>query len=103
MEELHSVSNPAPDTDPLDDPLFQNLERKLEQIAKKRLGIPTLKSRGRDRLDFHEVHVDALSEALVDVAIIAYRIGKTTGGWLPRHHAFCLVEAMRVDTALTPC
>jgi hypothetical protein len=68
-----------PSTDPLDDPLLQKFERKLEQIARKKLGIPTLKSRGRDRLDFHEVHVDALSEALVDVAIIAYRIGKAIG------------------------
>lgn len=81
MTKLHSVSNSAPGTDPLDDPpfFFQKFEGKLEQIAKNRLGIPTLKSRSRDRLDFHEVHVDALGEAFVDVAIIAYRIGKATG------------------------
>lgn len=51
------------------------LEEQLSKIAKERLGIPTLAGRGRDSLDFHEVHVHALYEAFVDVAIYAYRAG----------------------------
>ena len=65
------MNNPAPGTDPL----TKLFDEKLEQIVRERLGIPTLTSRGSDKLDFHEVHVDALSEAFVDIAIFATRIG----------------------------
>lgn len=36
----------------------------LHEKAKKRLGIPTLETRNRDSLDFHEVSVDAVREII---------------------------------------
>jgi hypothetical protein len=48
-------------------------KRKLEKLAKKYLWIETLKVRGRDSLDFHEVGVADLTEALD----AAYELGKT--------------------------
>ncbi len=45
----------------------------LEAIARKHLGIETLKERFMDDLDFHEVHVGSLREALLE----AYRAGQS--------------------------
>ena len=42
----------------------KTLERLLNQIAAKHLHIDTLATRNRDRLDFHEVSVWGLKEAL---------------------------------------
>lgn len=36
----------------------------LEKIAQKHLGVQTLEHRNRDRLDFHEVGVSSLRNAL---------------------------------------
>lgn len=49
----------------------QNSEIKLEQIAKDILKIPTLETRNSDELDFHEVSVWGLKEALIE----AYKQG----------------------------
>lgn len=40
------------------------MDQILEQIARKELGIATLKTRNSDRLDFHEVSVESLRRAL---------------------------------------
>ncbi len=50
-------------------------DRKLEEIAETQLGIPTLDSRKSDRLDFHEVSVWGLHDALAK----AYEAGQKTG------------------------
>lgn len=44
----------------------------FESIAHKELNIPTLTSRGRDGLDFHEVGVSSIERALT----VAYRLGQ---------------------------
>jgi len=36
----------------------------LKQIASAKLGITTLTTRGSDRLDFHDLHVGLIREAL---------------------------------------
>ena len=43
----------------------ENIEDTLESIAKRKLGINTLKTRNSDRLDFHDVSVGAIKEALL--------------------------------------
>lgn len=42
----------------------------LEKIALKKLDIPTLNDRGRDRLDFHEVGIYSVLDALTDAFIL---------------------------------
>lgn len=59
----------------LDQELKARLDELIEGIAKKCLGIPTLKPRGRDRLDFHDVGVVGLKKALVQ----AFEAGFTAG------------------------
>jgi len=48
------------------------LEKDLEKIAKQHLGIDTLKTRHSDRLDFHDIAVWSILEALK----AAYELGK---------------------------
>jgi len=48
------------------------VERIVEDIAKTRLDIPTLRTRKSDRLDFHELSVWILKEAL----LAAYEAGR---------------------------
>ncbi len=43
----------------------------LAAIAKSELHVPTLEARGRDRLDFHDVGVAGIRQALIR----AYRLG----------------------------
>lgn len=47
----------------------------LKQIATDILKVPTLETQNRDSLDFHEMHVATLREALV----AAYAAGKSAG------------------------
>ena len=47
----------------------------LARIARTKLGIKTLAPQGSDRLDFHEVSVDALRDALE----AAYNVGIERG------------------------
>lgn len=54
------------------------LDELLEGIARKNLRIPTLKVRGRDRLDFHDVGVASLKDALRE----AFLAGATCGASL---------------------
>lgn len=51
---------------------MRKLERELENIAKDCLGIETLKQRWSDELDFHEVSVWGIEEALKR----AYKLGQ---------------------------
>lgn len=51
----------------------------LARIARTKLGIETLAPQGSDRLDFHEVSVDALRDALRDALEAAYRAGIEQG------------------------
>lgn len=37
----------------------------VKKIARRDLGIETLDARGSDSLDFHDLHVDVLKEALL--------------------------------------
>jgi hypothetical protein len=56
----------------------EKLDELLEKIAQKKLRIPTLKTRGRDRLDFHDVGVASLKDALQE----AFLAGATCGASL---------------------
>jgi len=47
----------------------------IEQIAKRDLGIETLRARNSDRLDFHDLHVGAIRRALEN----AFIAGMTQG------------------------
>lgn len=49
----------------------EQAETRAAFIAKQVLGIETLQERGRDQLDFHDVSVVGLREALV----LAYQMG----------------------------
>lgn len=53
-----------------------NMDKKLQEIAKDKLNIPTLESRNMDNLDFHEIAVWQLEEALVDAYVAGYKAGK---------------------------
>ena len=65
----------------------------LTDIAKRELGIPTLEMRGSDSLDFHDIGVGSLAEALA----LAYKAGQKVGlspaqadpseGYMVRFHA----------------
>lgn len=46
-------------------------EKILEIVKRKFFNIPTLDERGRDALDFHDIHVSTLKEALKE----AYHTG----------------------------
>jgi len=48
----------------------------LEEVARKKLGIKTLKTRNQDRLDFHEVSAASVKEALLAVFEAGYLLGK---------------------------
>lgn len=49
------------------------MKDKLEQIAKSVLGIETLETRNSDRLDFHDVSVWGVEEALREAYIAGQR------------------------------
>lgn len=51
------------------------MNEKLKHIAEQCMGIPTLEERGQDDLDFHEVSVHEVREALN----IAYTAGVIQG------------------------
>ena len=51
------------------------LDKKLEQIAKECLNIETLKTRHSDSLDFYDVSVWSVKEALK----VAYKLGEKNG------------------------
>lgn len=53
----------------------KRIDELMTMIAKQRLDIPDLIERRMDSLDFHEVHIVALREALH----LAYNIGRTHG------------------------
>lgn len=53
----------------------KKLEKQLEEIAKEQLFIDTLETRMSDRLDFHDVSVWGVKEALK----LAYELGKAEG------------------------
>jgi len=50
-------------------------DKLFEKIAKEHLSIETLKTRGLDQLDFHEVSVSGLKDALE----AAYEAGRKDG------------------------
>ena len=52
-------------------------DAELTSIAKRVLGIPTLETRGSDRLDFHDVSVWGIRQALID-AFEAGRLASST-------------------------
>lgn len=53
---------------------FLDTEKLLSEIARKTLMVPTLKSRNMDSLDFHEVGVASLRDALLQ----AYAAGRNS-------------------------
>lgn len=55
--------------------MTDDINNLLELIASKHLGIETLEERKRDSLDFHDVSVVALKEALAE----AFRAGAYVG------------------------
>ena len=50
----------------------EEIAKKMEQIAKQVLNIPTLECRGSDSLDFHELYVEQIALALRT----AYEVGR---------------------------
>lgn len=54
----------------------QNIDQLLAEIAKKHLNLETLETRNSDSLDFHDVAVWSLKEALQE----AYKAGKAHKG-----------------------
>jgi hypothetical protein len=52
----------------------------IKQIAKNKLGIDTLQVQGVDRLDFHEVNVVSLREALLDAIETGYKLCEQARG-----------------------
>lgn len=42
------------------------MERTLGEIARRRLGIKTIRTRGADGLDFHDLHVGRVRAALAE-------------------------------------
>jgi hypothetical protein len=50
----------------------RELDLLIQWIAHEHLSISTLEARGRDSLDFHDVHVDAIRHALH----AAYQLGQ---------------------------
>jgi len=54
---------------------MRKIDALLTRIARHKLHIDTLKPRGSDRLDFHEVSVEALRDALE----VAYTAGIEQG------------------------
>ena len=52
------------------------LDSELEKIAKAHLFIDTLKAQNSDRLDFHEVSVWGIAEALESAYLLGLRHGK---------------------------
>lgn len=52
-----------------------DLDLLIRQIAQEHLSISTLEARGRDSLDFHDVHVDAIRLALH----AAFQLGQSNG------------------------
>jgi hypothetical protein len=61
------VAPPQPDAQPADSEALRahtDVMTTLAQIAQKHLGIVTLEVRKRDRLDFHEVSVLSVADAL---------------------------------------
>lgn len=55
----------------------KNLKHMLEQIARNQLGVETLETRNSDSLDFHDVGVASLRDALM-IAYLAGRAGVET-------------------------
>lgn len=53
----------------------RDLDLLIKWIAHEHLSISTLEARGRDSLDFHDVHVDAIRGALH----AAFQLGQSHG------------------------
>lgn len=53
----------------------RDLDLLIQWIAHEHLSISTLQARGRDSLDFHDVHVDAIRSALH----AAFQLGQSNG------------------------
>lgn len=69
---LHAAFNLGAGVD--ESPRTPVLLRSFEKIAKRHLGIDTLRERGRDALDFHEVGVRSLAAAIK----AAFALGKVS-------------------------
>lgn len=54
----------------IEDPIPAGVFATLEGIARRRLGIATLQTRNNDRLDFHDVGVSGLSNALFEAYLL---------------------------------
>ena len=72
---------------------MNTIETMLTQIAKTHLGIQTLETRNSDSLDFHDVAVWSLREALA----AAYKAGAEQG--VPTHKAATTRRAGRQRTS----
>jgi len=56
------------------EPKLVDVENRLEEIAARKLRVMTLRSRGRERLDFYNLNVNSIKEALLE----AYTMGVAT-------------------------
>lgn len=52
----------------------------IEEVANKFLGIETLEERKRDSLDFHDIHVACLREALLEAFDAGYKMCAVSRG-----------------------
>lgn len=55
-----------------------NMQQTIEQIAKRHLRVETLKSRNSDRLDFYDLGVRSLEDALKAAFEAGQKAGKTS-------------------------
>jgi hypothetical protein len=76
------------------------IRQKLSEIAAKELGNATLETYGRDHLDFHEVSVWSLAEALSE----AYKSGHLAAtAYLQAPYIRCIVRLIkRADDLIAP-
>ena len=65
----------------------------LEAIARRVLAIPTLETRKSDRLDFHDVAVWSVREALEH----AFNAGRASAGATPEPETFTCPECSEAD------
>jgi len=61
-----------------------SIEEKLEEIARKHLGITTLDERHMDDLDFHDVSIWSIKNALTAAYAVGYYQMKHENGIYPQ-------------------
>lgn len=59
-----------------DSELQESINKLIFKIAKKWFNVETIEQRGRDSLDFYDVHINAITDCIEDAFLKGYSIGK---------------------------